>query len=83
MINIVRAATCLGLLAACSPALSSDLYRCDMADRRVVYQGTQCDIGAAQKAIDSKNARREQIRKTMDQERQQKRQKEVAANTAG
>lgn len=54
-----------------------------MADRRVVYQGTQCDIGAAQKAIDSKNARREQIRKTMDQERQQKRQKEVAANTAG
>jgi hypothetical protein len=72
----------LGFLA-CSPSAASDLYRCDFADGRVVYQGTQCQIGVRQKAIDTPNARREQIQKALEQERQQKRQKSAAGTTAG
>ena len=82
MMNIVRAAIYLGFLAACSPSLASDLYRCDLTDRRTVYQGSQCEIGVKQKAIDPQNARREQIRKSLEQERQQKREKNAAATTA-
>ncbi len=80
MMNIVKAATCLGFLA-CGPALASDLYRCDLPDRRTVYQGTQCDIGVQQRAVDPKNARREQIR--LEQERLRKQQKSEAGTTAG
>jgi Spy/CpxP family protein refolding chaperone len=82
MTNIIRAALVLGFLA-CSPSLASDLYRCDLADGRTVYQGDQCQIGAGQKAIDRQNARREQIRKAREQEREQKRQKSGAVKTAG
>jgi hypothetical protein len=81
MMNIVRAALVLGFLA-CSPSLASDLYRCDFADGRTVYQGDQCQIGAGQRAIDPQNARREQIRKTREQERQQKQQKSPPGTTA-
>ena len=78
MMNITRAtAACLGFLA-CSSSFASDLYRCDQADRRVVYQGSQCAIGVKQRAIDPTNARREQIRRTLEQERQQKQKSEVA-----
>lgn len=82
MMNIIRAAMYLGFLAG-SPSFASDLYRCDLADRRVVYQGAQCEIGVKQRAIDPSNARREQIRKTLEQERQQKQQKSDAGTTAG
>lgn len=81
MMKIVSAALCLGFLA-CSPSLASDLYRCDSA-KRTVYQATQCEIGAQQRAIDSQNARREQIRKSQERERQQKREKTAAGTTAG
>jgi len=81
MKKIVSAALYLGFLA-CTPSIASDLYRCDTA-QRTVYQATQCEIGAAQKAIDPQNARREQIRKSRDLEREQKRQKSVTATTAG
>lgn len=82
MMNIVRAAMYLDFLA-CSPSLAADLYRCDHANRRTVYQGTECEIGVQQRAIDPQNARREQIRKSLEQERQQKRQKSAAETTAG
>ena len=81
MMNIVRAALYIGFLA-CSPSLASDLYRCDLVDGRTVYQGDQCQIGAGQRAIDPQNARREQIRRTLEQQRQQKRQKSAARTTA-
>jgi hypothetical protein len=81
MTNNFGAAMVLGFLA-CGPSLASDLYRCDFADGRVVYQGTQCQIGVRQKAIDTPNARREQILKSLERDRQLKRQKN-AAGTAG
>lgn len=82
MMNVLKAAACLGFMAF-SPSLpASDLYRCDLSDRRVVYQGTQCEIGVQQRAIDPKNARREQIRKSLEQEREQKRQKTETGATA-
>ena len=81
MMNIARAALYFGFLA-CGPALAQDLYRCD-TPKRTVYQATQCEVGAQQKAIDSQNARREQIRKARELEREQKRQKSAAGATAG
>jgi hypothetical protein len=60
----------LGILA-CSPAVASDLYRCDYINQ-TVYQGTPCAIGVQQRAIDPVNARREQIRDAMEQERLRK-----------
>ena len=83
MTNIFRAVTVLGILS-CSPALASDLYRCDFADGRVVYQGTQCQIGVRQRAIDSENAKREQIERELDRVRQLKQlQKDSPKTTAG
>ncbi len=86
MTNILRAAILLGFVVS-TPLLASDLYRCDETGRRTVYQGTQCDIGAQQKAIDPVNARREQIQKSMEQQRrlkqQQQQQKSEAEPTAG
>jgi hypothetical protein len=82
MMNIFRASMCLGLLA-CSQSLAQDLYRCDHAGRRVVYQGSECEIGVQQRAIDPSNARREQIRKSQEQEREQRRLKSAAGTTAG
>ena len=81
MMNIIRASLILGFLA-CSPSLASDLYRCDLADGRTVYQGDQCQIGAGQRAIDRPNARREEIRRARELEKQQKRQKDAARTTA-
>lgn len=81
MMKIIKLALCLGFLAS-GPSLASDLYRCDTA-KRTVYQATQCEVGAAQKAIDPQNARREQIRKSRELEREQKRQKSAAGATAG
>lgn len=71
----VKAAMVLGFLA-CSPSLAADLYRCDYANGRTLYQATQCEIGVQQRAIDPANARREQIRESLEQERLKKRQKE-------
>lgn len=82
MRNYFRAATILSLLAG-APALAQDLYRCDYPDGRVVYQGAQCDIGLKQTALDPENAKREQIQKSMEEERQKKRQKSQAAKTSG
>ena len=81
MTKYFRAAMILGFLA-CSPALAQDLYRCDYPDGRVVYQGSQCEIGVKQTALDSENAKREQIQKAMEEERQKKRQKSEAVSTA-
>ena len=82
MMNIVRTAMCLGFLAACGNSLAADVYRCDSSsDRRTVYQGSQCEIGVKQKAIDPYNARREQIK--LEQERKQRQQKSEAGVTAG
>ncbi len=68
MMNIVRAAMVLGILSVCGPSLAADVYRCDSSmDRRTVYQGSQCEIGVRQKAIDPQNAKRERIR--LEQER--------------
>jgi hypothetical protein len=83
MMTIVRVAICVGFLAACSASLASDLYRCDLKDRRVVYQGSQCEIGVQQRAVDPVNARREQIRKSLEQERLQKRQKSEETAVTG
>jgi len=81
MMSLVRTAMCLGFLATCGNSLAADVYRCDSSsDRRTVYQGSQCDIGVKQKAIDPHNARREQIK--LELERKQKQQKEAAV-TAG
>ena len=79
----LKVATSLGILA-CTPALAQDLYRCDYANGRIVYQATQCEIGVHQRAIDPANARREQIREAIEQERLKKREKErqQAENTA-
>ena len=82
MTNHFRAAMYLGFLA-CSPSFAADLYRCDFSDGRIVYQGSQCPIGVNQRAIDSENARREQIQKSMEQERQRKWRKSAARTTAG
>jgi hypothetical protein len=82
MTNTLKAALFLGF-AVSSPLLANDLYRCDEPGRRTVYQGTQCDIGMQQKAIDPANARREQIQKTLEQERKRKQQKTEAETTAG
>ena len=81
MMSIVRAGMCLGFLAACGNSLAADVYRCDSStDRRTVYQGSQCEIGVKQKAIDPQNARREQIK--LEQEQKRRQQKETAV-TAG
>ena len=81
MMNIVRAAMVLGILSVCGNSLAADVYRCDSStDRRTVYQGSQCDIGVKQKAIDPQNARREQIK--LEQEQKRRQQKETAV-TAG
>ena len=82
MTNHFRAAMYLGFLA-CSPSFAADLYRCDWADGRVMYQDSQCAIGVNQRAIDSQNAKREQIRKTLEQERQRKQRNSAARTTAG
>jgi hypothetical protein len=79
--NITRAAVCLGVLA-CSPAFASDVYRCDLKDGRTVYQGAQCEIGTQETAIDARNARREQVKKSLEQERQLKRQKTAQATSS-
>jgi hypothetical protein len=71
----------LGFLA-CAPAVASDLYRCDYVNGKTVYQGTQCEIGVQQRAIDPANARREQVRDSMEQERLKKRQKEDSGRSA-
>jgi hypothetical protein len=82
MMTIVRVAICLGFLAASSPALAADVYRCDSStDRRTVYQGSQCEIGVRQKAIDPQNAKRERIK--LEQERLQKRQKSQETAVTG
>jgi len=75
----INAAMFLGFLA-CTPALASDLYRCDMVNGKTTYQGTQCGMDAQQRAIDPKNARREQIRKSLEQERHKQ---EKAASEKG
>ena len=81
MVKNFSAAMVLGFLA-CSPSLASDLYRCDFADGRVVYQGTQCQIGVRQRAIDPENAKREQIERDLERVRLQKlRQKEATKTT--
>ena len=82
MTNHFRAAMYLGLLA-CSPSFAAELYRCDLADGRVLYQDAQCAIGVNQRAIDSESARREQIRKSLEEERQRKRRDSAARTTAG
>lgn len=82
MMKNFSAAMVLGFFA-CGPSLASDLYRCDFADGRVVYQGTQCQIGVRQTAIDPPNARREQIQKSLEQERQRKRRKSAEGKTEG
>ena len=81
MTKYFGAAMILGFLA-CGPALAQDLYRCDYPDGRVVYQGAQCEIGVKQTALDAENAKREQIQKTMEEERQKKRQKSEAVTTS-
>jgi hypothetical protein len=81
MMNIVRAAMVLGFLAACGPSLASDLYRCDSADRRTLYQATQCEIGVKQRALDPQNAKRERIK--LEQERQRKQQKSEETAVTG
>ena len=75
MTNDIRVAMALGFLAS-TPAVAADLYRCDYANGRTVYQGTQCEIGVQQRAIDPANARREQVRDALEAERLKKRQKE-------
>ena len=82
MMNMIKAATCVGFLA-CSPSLATDLFRCDYPDGRIVYQGAQCEIGVKQTSIDSENAKREQIRKSLEQERQKRLEKSTAVKTAG
>lgn len=82
MKTIVTAAVWLACLAF-APSFAADLYRCDLPNGRTVYQSAQCELGAAQKAIDRKNARREQIRKSLQKEREQKLQKQRASTTAG
>lgn len=72
MMTTLRVGMYLGFLAACGPSLASDLYRCDSADRRTLYQATQCEIGVRQRAIDPQNAKRERIK--LEQERQRKQQ---------
>lgn len=81
MMKFFRAAMIVGFLA-CGPSLAQDLYRCDYPDGRVVYQGAQCEIGTKQTALDPENAKREQIQKSMEEERQKKRQKSEAVTTA-
>jgi hypothetical protein len=68
--KITRTAVVLGFIA-CSPALAQDLYRCDYINQ-TVYQGSPCAIGVQQRAIDPANARREQIRDSMERERLRK-----------
>ena len=68
-------------LLACNPALAADLYRCDWPDCRTEYRSAQCDLGARQTAVDPENARREQIRRTLEEERQKKRQKSSSVKT--
>jgi hypothetical protein len=80
--KITRAAVVLGFIA-CSPAVAQDLYRCDYANGKTLYQATQCDIGVQQRAIDPANARREQIRESLEQDRLKKRQKEKQAVANG
>ena len=80
MTNIIRAATYVGFVAACGPSLATDLYRCD-APGRTVYQGSQCEIGVKQRAIDPRNAKRERIR--LEQEQKRRQQKTEAEATAG
>jgi hypothetical protein len=70
MTNELRVAMVLGFLGS-SPALGQDLYRCDYINQ-TVYQGTPCAIGVQQRAIDPANARREQVRDAMEQERLKK-----------
>jgi hypothetical protein len=82
MMKTVSATLCLGFLAS-SPSLAQDLYRCDLADGRTVYQSDQCVLGAQQTPIDLQNLRREQFRKARELEREQKRQKTGAVKTAG
>jgi hypothetical protein len=82
MMNIVRAAMILGILSVCGPSLAADVYRCDSSmDRRTVYQGSQCEIGVKQRAIDPRNAKRERIR--LEQEQKRRQQKSEAEATAG
>ena len=79
MMTNVRVAMCLGFLAACGNSVAADVYRCDSSsatERRTVYQGSQCEIGVKQKAIDPQNAKRERIK--LEQERQRQQQKETA-----
>ena len=71
MTNDIRVAMVLGLMAFSSAAVASDLYRCDYINH-TVYQGSPCAIGVQQRAIDPANARREQIRESMEQERLKK-----------
>ena len=75
-------AVILGFLA-CGSSLAQDLFRCDYPDGRVVYQGAQCEIGVKQTALDPENAKREQIQKSMEEERQKKRQQVAPKTTPG
>ena len=81
MTTNIRAAMLLGLVT-CGPALAQDLYRCDYINQ-TVYQGTPCEIGVQQRAIDPVNARREQIRESMEQEKLKKQQKEKQEANSG
>jgi hypothetical protein len=69
--NGIRTAMVLGLMSCAGAAAASDLYRCDYINH-TVYQGSPCAIGVQQRAIDPANARREQIRESMEQERLRK-----------
>ena len=79
--NSIRTAVVLGLMTCGSTAAASDLYRCDYINQ-TVYQGSPCAIGVQQRAIDPANARREQIRESMEQERLKKQQKEESERRA-
>jgi hypothetical protein len=83
MMNIVRAAMVLGILSVGGPSLAADVYRCDSStDRRTVYQGSQCEIGVRQKAIDPQNAKRERIRLEQERQRLQKSQEAVVTGSS-
>jgi len=77
MMNTLRVGLCLGFLAACGSSVASDLYRCDMVNGKTTYQGTQCGLDAQQRAIDPRNARREQIKRTLDEQRRHKEEEKV------
>ena len=80
MMNSVRTAMALGLMSCAGTAAASDLYRCDYINQ-TVYQGSPCAIGVQQRAIDPANARREQVRDAMEQERlRKKKEAEQRAN---